>query len=196
MKCLSSYVCCYVGLYVANPSLCHMPRYSTRDHWFRPYVYYSLISEKAFSPDCPKQFWTEFSFYRFLYPMICGTIFGVTCTYLFSTDHVTMQPKSKILLDLIDSIAISPVKLMHLKVFGCYMHGTLKTWSVHPPQPKPELETRVRTRSHIMEGQQGGHTTADGTFTGAKYKTSLLVTGLTVEHYTKISPRSSWVSED
>ena len=111
--------------------------------------------------------------------MICGTIFGVTCTYLFSTDHVTMQPKSKILLDLIDSIAISPVKLMHLKVFGCYMHGTLKTWSVHPPQPKPELETRVRTRSHIMEGQQGGHTTADGTFTGAKYKTSLLVTGLT-----------------
>ena len=128
--------------------------------------------------------------------MICGTIFGVTCTYLFSTDHVTMQPKSKILLDLIDSIAISPVRLMHLKVFGCYMHGTLKTWSVHPPQPKPELETRVRTRSHIMEEQQGGHTTADGTFTGAKYKTSLLVTGLTVEHYTKISPRSSWVSEE
>ena len=30
-----------------------------------------------------------------------------------------------------------------------------------------------------MEGQQGGHTTADDTFTGAKYKTSLLVTGLT-----------------
>ena len=76
--------------------------------------------------------------------MICGTIFGVTCTYLFSTVHVTMQPKSKILLDLIDSIAISPVKLMHLKVFGCYMHGTLKTWSVHPPQPKPELELRAK----------------------------------------------------
>ena len=98
---------------------------------------------------------------------------------LFSTVLVTMQPKSQRLLELIDSIATLPCKLMHLKVFGCYMHGTLKTWSVHPPQPKQELELRARTRNHRMEGQQGGHTTADGTFTGAKYKTSLLVTGLT-----------------
>ena len=90
-----------------------------------------------------------------------------------------MQPKPQLLLELIDSKATLPSKLMHLKVFGCYMHGTLKTWSVHPPQPKQELELRARTRNHRMEGQQGGHTTADGTFTGAKYKTSLLVTGLT-----------------
>ena len=52
--------------------------------------------------------------------------------------------KIKAPLELIDSIATSPVKLMHLKVFGCYMHGTLKTWSVHPPQPKPELELRAK----------------------------------------------------
>ena len=31
------------------------------------------------SPDCPKQPRIEYPFYRFLYPMICGTISGVEC---------------------------------------------------------------------------------------------------------------------
>ena len=88
-----------------------------------------------------QSFWVGGQSKLLLIPSIfhCGTV------------HVTMQPKSKLLLVLIDSIATSPVKLMHLKVFGCYMHGTLKTWSVHPPQPKPELEPRARTRDTIRD---------------------------------------------
>ena len=73
----------------------------------------------------------------------------------FGTVLVTMQPKSQLLLELIDSIASLPGKLMHLKVFGCYMHGTLKTWSVHPPQPKQELKSVNLQSNTLFAGAMG-----------------------------------------
>ena len=42
------------------------------------------------SPDCPKQPRIEYPFYRFLYPMICGTISGVTTDVCPLTDFFVL----------------------------------------------------------------------------------------------------------